>query len=62
MRELIVRDDRELRRLNRAIAMFGARPDSERLRIHHLRSALVATRNEIELPRRRRVAHSGKRA
>ena len=56
MRELIVRDDRELRRLNRAIALFGARPDADRLRMHHLLSALLAARDEIAAPRRRRAA------
>jgi hypothetical protein len=54
MRELIVRDDRELRRLNRAIAGFGARADGDRLRMHHLLAALVAARDDIEAPRRRR--------
>jgi hypothetical protein len=49
MRELIVRDDRELRRLNQAIATFGARPDRDRLRMHHLLAALRRARDEIEL-------------
>lgn len=51
MRELIVRDDRELHRLNHAIAALGGRSDIDRLRLHHLLSALVAARDEIA-PRR----------
>jgi hypothetical protein len=50
MRELIVRDDRELRRLNQAIAAFGERPCGDRLRLQHLLSALLAARDEIEHP------------
>ncbi|MBV8169193.1 MAG: hypothetical protein JO021_20540 [Alphaproteobacteria bacterium] len=61
MRELIVRDDRELRRLNHAIDAFGAMPDGDRLRLHHLLTALVAERDEIA-PRRRRAAIGGPRA
>ena len=56
MSELIVRDDRELRRLNRAIATFAAKTDGDRRRIHHLLSALVAARDEIEAPRQRLAA------
>lgn len=48
MRELIVRDDRELRRLNQAIAMFDAKPASDRLRLRHLLAALVTARDEVE--------------
>ena len=44
MRELIVRDDRELRRLNQAVAAFGR----DCLRMHRLLSALLEARNEIE--------------
>jgi hypothetical protein len=47
MRELIVHDDRELRRLNQAIAAFDGRPGRDRLRMHHLLSALHAARDEI---------------
>jgi hypothetical protein len=54
MHELIVRDDRELRRLNHAIAAFDARPCADRLRMQHLLSALLAERDEIERVARRR--------
>jgi hypothetical protein len=53
MRELIVRDDRELRRLNQAIAAFDDRPCADRLRLQHLLSALVAQRDELEQSKRR---------
>jgi hypothetical protein len=52
MRELIVRDDREVRRLDHAIAALGGRSDRDRLRLHHLLSALVAARNDIGRSRR----------
>ena len=52
MRELIVRDDRELRRLNQAIATFGARSDADRRRMRHLLSALITARDEITAPGR----------
>jgi hypothetical protein len=55
MRELIVRDDRELRRLNHAIAAFAAMPETDRRRMRHLLSALVTARDEIAPPRRRRA-------
>ena len=45
----ILSDDRELRRLNQAIAAFDARPDHDRLRMHHLLSALLEARSEIEV-------------
>lgn len=60
MGELIVRDDRELRRLNRAIAMLDARPAGDRLRLQNLLSALVTARDEIAGPRRR-SGHRGQR-
>jgi hypothetical protein len=41
--ELIVRDDRELRRIERAIAELEARPMAER---HRMQSLLQALRNE----------------
>ncbi len=53
MRELIVRDDRELRRLNHAIVALGARPEIVRLRMRHLLSALVMARDEIAASPRR---------
>jgi hypothetical protein len=53
MRELIVRYDRELRRLNQAIAAFDARPCADRVRMRHLLSALMAERDEIERSARR---------
>ena len=46
-RELVVRYDRELRRLNQAIAAFDARPCSDRLRMQQLLSALLAEREAI---------------
>lgn len=58
MRELIVRDDRELRRLNQAIATFGARSDADRRRMRHLLSALITSRDEITAPRRRPARRS----
>jgi len=55
MRELILRSDRELRRLDQAIAAFETRPCADRLRMQHLLSALLAERHAIEqsAPRRR---------
>jgi hypothetical protein len=47
MRELIVRSERELRRLNRAIAAFDHKPCRDRLRMQHLLSALLAEREAI---------------
>jgi hypothetical protein len=48
MRELVVRHDRELRRLARAIIAFEAKPCADRLRMQHLRSALIAERDAIQ--------------
>lgn len=45
--ELIVRTDRELRRLDRAIAAFDTKPCTDRLRQHHLLAALRAERDAI---------------
>jgi hypothetical protein len=53
MRELIVQDDRELRRLTQAITAFDAKPCGVRLRMQHLLSALLAARHEIEQSARR---------
>jgi hypothetical protein len=53
--DLIVRDNRELRRLDRAIAAFEDRPCADRLRLHHLLSALRAERDEIAQFSRRRA-------
>jgi hypothetical protein len=55
MRELIVRTDRELRRLNQAIAAFDAKPGGDRLRQQHLLAALLAARDEIQVVRREGV-------
>jgi len=55
MRELIVRDDRELRRLNQAIKTFDARSNSDRLRMHHLLSAIHTARDDILSLRCRRT-------
>ncbi|MBI3513193.1 MAG: hypothetical protein HY060_03885 [Proteobacteria bacterium] len=62
MGELIVRDDREMRRLNQAITAFEHRPCSDRMRMQHLLSALLAERAALEKPSRRaRSAHSDRR-
>jgi hypothetical protein len=53
VRELVVRDDRELRRLNQAIAAFEHKPNADRLRMHHLLAALIAARDEIRQAARR---------
>ncbi len=53
--DLIVRDNRELRRLDRAIAAFEDRPCADRLRMHHLLAALHAERDLIASSRRRRA-------
>lgn len=47
MKELILRDDRELRRLESAIAVMEQAPASERLRRHCLLAALEAERDEL---------------
>ena len=51
MAELIVRSDRELRRLNQAIAAFDAKPCGDRLRQQQLLAALLAARDAIEQAR-----------
>jgi hypothetical protein len=56
MAALIVKDDGELRRVERAIAEFEARPPMERLRKSCLLQALYAEREELlrlSPPRRR---------
>ncbi len=47
MRLLIVRDDGDLRRIERAIAEFEGRPPSERLRKSCLLQALHQERQEL---------------
>jgi hypothetical protein len=47
MKELILRDDRELRRIETAIAAMERAPASERLRRHCLLAALEAERDEL---------------
>jgi len=47
MRELIVRDDRELRRIESAIAMIERASASDKLRRHCLLMALKAERDEL---------------
>jgi len=54
VRELIVREDRELRRLEQAIALFDHRSHGDRRRMHNLLSALIAARDEIQQSRHRR--------
>jgi hypothetical protein len=63
MRDLILRDDRELRRIESAISMFEQRSASDRLRRHCLLAALTAERDELlrvlgrsRVPSRRAVA------
>jgi hypothetical protein len=53
MGELIVRDDRELRRLKLAIAALEARPGADRLRMQALLQALHTAHDAIEKPSRR---------
>jgi hypothetical protein len=48
MRELIVRDDRELRRIDRAIATIQCRPICDQMRMQSLLAALQAERSELE--------------
>jgi len=60
MGELIVRDDRELRRIETAIAAFQARPACDQMRMQSLLSALEAERAALQGSRRRpasRPAH-----
>jgi hypothetical protein len=45
--ELIVRSDRELRRVERAIAELEARPAADRLRVQVLLQALMNERAEL---------------
>lgn len=66
MRELILRDDRELRRIESAIATIEQASVSDRLRRHCLLTALTAERDELlralgrsRTPARRRAAGSG---
>lgn len=47
MRELILRDDRELRRVQSAIAQIEQASASDRLRRHCLLAALTAERDEL---------------
>jgi hypothetical protein len=47
MRELIVHDDRELRRIETAISTIEASSTAERLRRHCLLAALVGGRDEL---------------
>jgi hypothetical protein len=58
MAALIVKDDGELRRIERTIAEFEARPPMERLRKSCLLQALYAERDELlrVSPQRRRSA------
>jgi hypothetical protein len=51
MRELMVRSDRELRRLDQAIAALDEKPCADRLRLRHLLAALVAERDAIQSAR-----------
>jgi hypothetical protein len=47
MRELILRDDRELRRIESAIATIEQASASDKLRRHCLLAALMAERDEL---------------
>ena len=47
MRELILRDDRELRRIENAIATIERASESDKLRRHCLLAALHAERQEL---------------
>jgi hypothetical protein len=47
MRELVVRDDRELRRVERAIANIEQDTAAAQLRRHSLHTALTAERDEL---------------
>jgi len=53
MGELIVRDDRELRRLKQTIAALEARPGADRRRMQALLQALHTAHDALEKPSRR---------
>lgn len=59
MGELIVRDDREWRRLNQAIAALETRSCGDRMRLQHLIHALHAARDELAEPRQRAGLRNG---
>jgi len=59
MGELIVRDNRELRRIERAIAAIECRPVCDQMRMQALLVALQAERSALQGFRRRRSPLQG---
>ncbi len=62
MGELIVKDDRELRRVESAIASIQGRPVCDQMRMQSLLTALQAERSLLQCTRRRPVGYRGSAA
>jgi hypothetical protein len=62
MGELIVKDDRELRRVESAIASIQGRPVCDQMRMQSLLVALQAERSLLQCTRQRPVRHRGSAA